>query len=50
MKVERETDESFALSYGEDGYLHQVTDHTGRTITYQMQDDKLRGVCSPSGH
>jgi len=50
VRIERSTGEAFSLSYTAEGYLHQVTDHSGRTVTYQMQGAKLIGVCTPKGH
>jgi len=49
-RIERSTGEAFSLSYIAEGYLHQVTDHSGRTVTYQMQGTKLIAVCTPKGH
>ena len=49
-KIERTTGEAFTLSYTEEEYLYQVTDHSGRTVTYQMQNTRLIGVCTPRGH
>jgi len=49
-RAERATGEAFLFSYTNEGYLHQVTDHSGRTVTYQMQGAKLIGVCTPKGN
>jgi len=34
VKAERATGEAFLFSYTKEGYLYQVADHSGRTITY----------------
>jgi YD repeat-containing protein len=50
VKVARETGEAFLLTYTEKGSLTKVSDHTGRSVTYQMSDNRLAEVCTPMGH
>ena len=49
VKAVKETGEYFMFIYSQDGYLHQVSDQTGRSVTYQIQRNKLIGVCTPGG-
>ncbi len=49
-KVARATGEFFTLSYDVAGYLSKVTDHTGRSITYHVENDLLKTVSTPLGH
>jgi RHS repeat-associated protein len=48
-KIEKDSGECFFLDYNAKGYLHSVTDHTGRQITFEMQKDQLTGVSTPNG-
>ena len=50
LRVERETGEAYTLTYTAKGYLDQVSDHSGRSIMYQVRGNKLIGVKTPKGH
>ena len=49
VRILKDTGESFTLSYDEKGYLKSVTDHTGRTFTYETKDGRLVGAVRPDG-
>ncbi|MCB5654435.1 hypothetical protein LIQ95_20200, partial [[Ruminococcus] gnavus] len=40
----------FAFSYGADGMLERVEDHTGRCLSYQYQGGLLKEVRLPDGN
>ena len=52
-RIEKDTGEYFVLTYKktedttEKYYLHTVTDHTGRTVTYEIKDGYLITVIRP---
>lgn len=50
VKVEKDTGESFGLSYSEEGFLDTVTDHTGRMVQYEVEGSCLKAATMPSGH
>ncbi len=49
-RVEKDTGEYFAFSYGEDGLLSQVEDPEGRTCQYQYSGGHLSKVVLPDGN
>ena len=49
IRIQRDTGESFALSYDEEGYLKTVADHTGRVFTYGIKDGRLTEAVRPDG-
>ena len=50
VKAEKDTGEFFAFSYGADGMLERVEDHTGRCLSYQYQGGLLKEVRLPDGN
>lgn len=41
---------SLLFSYGEEGFLKEVCDHTGRSLTFFYLEGKLSEVTDPEGH
>ena len=50
VKVEKDTGEFFAFSYGADGMLEHVKDHAGRSLSYKYQGGLLKEVRLPDGN
>ena len=50
VKVEKDTGEFFAFSYGADGMLEHVKDHAGRSLSYKYQGGLLKEVTLPDGN
>lgn len=49
-EVTRSTGEYLRFYYNENGFLSSVADHTERKISFEMQGERLTGVCTPRGH
>ncbi len=47
--IQKDTGESYRLDYDEAGYLRSVTDHTGRTFSYEVSGGRLVGAVRPDG-
>ena len=48
-KVTQDNGDYFLFGYDEKGYLTTVKDHTKRNVSYQIEDNLLRKVTTPSG-
>ena len=49
QKVIKDSGEYFVFAYSEEGYLSTVTDSEGRTVRYNVEDEKLTSVTRPDG-
>lgn len=49
-KVEKDSGEFFEFSYGDQGFLNTVEDHTGRTCQYLFEEGNLTKVILPDGN
>ena len=49
VKIAKDTGEYFSLSYGEEGLLSEVRDHTGRCARYLYEDGRLVKAVRPDG-
>ncbi len=47
--IRKDTGETFTLTYDEEGHLKTVTDHTGRTVSYEIRDRHLIKAVRPDG-
>ena len=47
--IQKDTGENYRLDYDEAGYLRSVTDHTGRTFSYEVSGGRLVGAVRPDG-
>ncbi len=48
-EVQKDSGESFTLSYTEEGYLRKVTDHAGRSFSYEVRGGRLKRAERPDG-
>lgn len=49
-QVRKDTGEYFTFTYGDNGLLESVEDHTGRTCRYRFEEERLKEVILPDGN